>query len=102
MAEQVMKTGDEIEREIGDVLKPFVARPHVYPVAAVEAPHEPVRTLTQFLVDIEAQIGMFEKHMSEVTEELGQRAVSQEKNLATILKAMDERLARIENSIGAR
>jgi hypothetical protein len=94
MADEAEKMAG-VEASIADALQPFAPnfttkRPHVYPVvdAGPEEVFEPVRTLTQFLVDIEKLGGTIHA-----------RVKDQDQHLAEILRVIDERLARIENSI---
>ena len=97
MADEAEKMAG-VEASIADALQPsapnFGKRPRVYPVVEQETkadPNEPVRTLTQFLTDIDERVVV-----------LGRATVEQERNLAEILQAIHERLARIENTIGVR
>jgi hypothetical protein len=86
---------DQIEDQIGAALKPqeFGKRPRVFPVVDTgpSKDFEPVRTITQFLVDIETNV--------DATHALVR---DQEKLMAEILKGIMERLGRIENTIGVR
>jgi hypothetical protein len=94
---------DSIEDQIGAALKPqtgenFGKRPRVFPVPEsepVKKPEpegfEPVRTLTQFLTDIES-----------IAVRIDGRLTEQNAHLAEILNGINERLGRIENSIGVR
>lgn len=103
MADQVMKTGDEIEAEISEKLKPFAPRPHVYP-SPVRSPvdddtqkwresrAEPdVRSLTRLLLDIE-----------KIADQIDAKVGGMQAHMAEILKVTNERLARLEKTIGVQ
>lgn len=101
MADQVMKTGDEIEVEIAEKLKPFVPRPRVYPATeavagkAAELPPTErapdVRTLMRLLLDIER-----------IADQIDAKVGGMQVHMAEILKVTNERLARLEKTIGVQ
>lgn len=90
MADQVMKTGDELEVEIAEKLKPFVPRPSVaYSAPTERAPD--VRSLTRLLLDIE-----------KIADQIDAKVGGMQAHMAEILKVTNERLARLEKTIGVQ
>lgn len=91
---------DEIEKGIAEALKPMdrprvgVAKPGAFPQPVADRepdrpPYEPVRTITQFLVDIE-----------KICDRNAIKQEDMEKNLAAILGSINDRLGLVLDRIG--